>query len=192
MSDPIDIPFDILPNLNTNIQNLGIQRTLGKIDTHRKRIIHEVYARWFKTNYSNEISTGIYNNIAVDHDIVIYEYNGGGISYVAEKRGHIHKIEDPKFPDISYGIEHLRTGYNDILAKWEDFKKRSNSMFEKVLDLCNDIEEKLILELSTRMTFLVIFKNYKVSQMAFSGISKEQIMRKSFDKNEFTNTVKNC
>ena len=26
--------------------------------------------------------------------------------------------------------------------------------------------------------------------MAFSGISKEQIMRKSFDKDELTNTVK--
>ena len=27
--------------------------------------------------------------------------------------------------------------------------------------------------------------------MVFSGISKEQIMRKSFDKDEITNTVKN-
>ena len=37
-----------------------------------------------------------------------------------------------------------------------------------------------------------MFNNYKVFLIVSSGISKEQIIRKSFDKDEITNTIKSC
>jgi hypothetical protein len=79
----------------------------------------------------------------------------GSADYKSHKESKIVEPTEPQVWYIDDAIEYLREGYPDILAIWEEAKKKTSDRLAKVISVWEDIEDKVCKEIGAACPSLV-------------------------------------
>lgn len=142
-----------------------------------------VYLQWFdNVSPSTSITTpGLFLGTPnPSHEFSVFEIANGYVDYQPNKTGFIQEIIDPELPSVELAIDHLKTGYNNIIELWNTIKSDGNYLMHLVLDLLNDSEEAF---------------NHKIMDISFSKLqnysANENISTNYFQINEIVKLTYN-
>lgn len=118
----------------------------SKIVKHKEFLISNVFLQWF--NNISSSTTMNRPNLFIgtpnpSHEYSVFKIANGYLDYHPNRTGLVQEIVDPKLPSIDMTIDHLKTGYNNIIELWDNIKNDGNQLMHLVLDCLNDIEESL-------------------------------------------------